>query len=51
MTARNKLTRAEDGTNVEFRSKNRPDTRLWGSIVISTEHLVDVGECLSRYIG
>jgi chromosome segregation ATPase len=31
--ARNKLTRAEDGTNDEFRAKNRPDTQLWGSIV------------------
>jgi hypothetical protein len=27
-SARNKLTRAEDGTNAGFRSKNRPDTPL-----------------------
>jgi hypothetical protein len=39
-SARNKLTRAEDGTNAEFRAKNRPDMPLWGSIVISAERLV-----------
>jgi hypothetical protein len=50
-SARNKLTRAEDATNAEFRFKNRPGTPLWGSIVISAECLVDeAGRLVGRWV-